>query len=186
MKSEAKFIHFYSRKCIWKFHLENGGHFVSASMCYPTVCLLDDNTTWWKPANLINSTFILGRCQPSLPVVTPASSTSNRAWHPGGQYQDYNPHALSVKSSHSNSPEDQAAVPLTTFWSNSKFDQNLECSSLKYAQPITTIFCTCHHSHDVCKMSLWLVALILNQSTASFGRMNSIENTISGTAARNP
>ena len=33
-------------------------------------------------------------------------------------------------------------VPLTVFWSNSKCDQNLECSSLKYAQPITTEFCT--------------------------------------------
>ena len=25
-------IHFHSRKCIWKYHLENGGHLVSASM----------------------------------------------------------------------------------------------------------------------------------------------------------
>ena len=32
-----KFIHFHSRKCIWKCHLENGGHFVSASMCYKIV-----------------------------------------------------------------------------------------------------------------------------------------------------
>ena len=28
-----KFIHFHSRKCIWKCHLENDGHLVSASMC---------------------------------------------------------------------------------------------------------------------------------------------------------
>ena len=33
VKSESKFIHFYSRKCIWKSRLENGGHFVTASMC---------------------------------------------------------------------------------------------------------------------------------------------------------
>ena len=26
-------IHFHSRKSIWKYSLENGGHFVSASMC---------------------------------------------------------------------------------------------------------------------------------------------------------
>ena len=26
-------IRFYSRKCIWKCRLENGGHFVLASMC---------------------------------------------------------------------------------------------------------------------------------------------------------
>ena len=28
-----KFIHFHSRQYIWKCRLENGGHFVSASMC---------------------------------------------------------------------------------------------------------------------------------------------------------
>ena len=26
--------HFHSRKCIWKCRLQNGGHFVSAPMCY--------------------------------------------------------------------------------------------------------------------------------------------------------
>ena len=30
-----EFIHFHSRTCIWKCRLENGGHFVSASMCQP-------------------------------------------------------------------------------------------------------------------------------------------------------
>ena len=29
----TNFIHFHSRKCIWKYRLRNGGHFVSASMC---------------------------------------------------------------------------------------------------------------------------------------------------------
>ena len=33
VKSWSKFIHFHSRKCIWKCCLENGSHFVSASMC---------------------------------------------------------------------------------------------------------------------------------------------------------
>ena len=32
------------------------------------------------------------------------------------------------------------------FRSNSKFNQNLECSGLKYIQPITTKFCTSHNS----------------------------------------
>ena len=32
MKSQSKFKHFHSRKCIWKCRLENGGHLVSASM----------------------------------------------------------------------------------------------------------------------------------------------------------
>ena len=40
-------------------------------------------------------------------------------------------------------------VPLTGFRSNSKFDQNLECSNLKCTQPITMIFCTRHDSYIV-------------------------------------
>ena len=32
MRTEAKFIHFHSRKFIWKCRQEIGGHFVSASM----------------------------------------------------------------------------------------------------------------------------------------------------------
>ena len=43
----------------------------------------------------------------------------------------------------------QAPVPLTVFQSNSKFDKNLECCSLKYAQLITTKFCTHHDSFTV-------------------------------------
>ena len=43
----------------------------------------------------------------------------------------------------------QAPVPLTGFRSNSKFDQNLWCSSLKKALPITTKLCTCHDSVTV-------------------------------------
>ena len=61
----------------------------------------------------------------------------------------------------------------------------MESSSLKYAQPITTKFCTSRHLHcrDVCKISLWLVELILNQSTANFGRIsNSIEISSVGRA----
>ena len=42
-----------------------------------------------------------------------------------------------------------APVPLTVFRSNSKFDQNLQCSDLKYTLPITTKFCTRHDSYTV-------------------------------------
>ena len=42
-----------------------------------------------------------------------------------------------------------APVPLTIFRSNLKFDQNLECSSLKCVLPITTKFCTLHDSVTV-------------------------------------
>ena len=32
VKSQSKFIHFHSRKCVWNDRLRNGGHFVSTSM----------------------------------------------------------------------------------------------------------------------------------------------------------
>ena len=44
----------------------------------------------------------------------------------------------------SKTPEDLAPVPLAVLWSNSKFDQKLSCSGVKYNQPITTKFCTRH------------------------------------------
>ena len=44
---------------------------------------------------------------------------------------------------------DQAPVPLSIFRSNSKFDENSECSSFEYTRPITTIFCTRHDSDTV-------------------------------------
>ena len=43
----------------------------------------------------------------------------------------------------------QVPLPLTLFRSNSKFNQNLECSGLKCALPITTKFCTGHDSYTV-------------------------------------
>ena len=77
----------------------------------------------------------------------------------------------------------QAPVPLTVFRSNPKFDQNLECSSLKYALPITMEFCTHHDSVTVWKISLWSVELISNQNITNFGRIsNSIERSLVGRA----
>ena len=42
---------FHLRKCIWKCRLENGGHFVSASMCFNKVCSVGQkgryNGTLW-------------------------------------------------------------------------------------------------------------------------------------------
>ena len=43
----------------------------------------------------------------------------------------------------------QAPFPLMVFRSNSKFDQNFEYSSLKYAQSIITKLCTRHDSDTV-------------------------------------
>ena len=67
------------------------------------------------------------------------------------------------------SSKGQAPVPLTIFRSNSKLNQNLECSNFKYTSPITTKFCT---HHDVCKMSSWSVKCISNQGTWNFGRIS--------------
>ena len=47
------------------------------------------------------------------------------------------------------SPTVLAPVPLSIFRSNSKFDENSECSSFEYTRPITTIFCTRHNSDTV-------------------------------------
>ena len=44
---------------------------------------------------------------------------------------------------------DLVPVPLTLFRSKSKFDQNLKCSILRYAEPITTIFYTRHDRYTV-------------------------------------
>ena len=43
----------------------------------------------------------------------------------------------------------QEPVPLSIFRSNSKFDENSECSGFEYTRPITTIFCTRHDSDTV-------------------------------------
>ena len=40
MKFQTKSKHFHSRKCIWKCGRRNGGHLVSASMCYNAPVLL--------------------------------------------------------------------------------------------------------------------------------------------------
>ena len=41
MKFYLKFKSFHSRKCIWKCCLQNGGHFVSASMCFKCWSITD-------------------------------------------------------------------------------------------------------------------------------------------------
>ena len=60
-----------------------------------------------------------------------------------------------------------------------KFDQNLLCSSLKYAQPITMKFCA-----DMCRILLWSTEYILNQSMANVGGIFQFDrNIVSGTGA---
>ena len=56
-----------------------------------------------------------------------------------------------------------APLPLTTFRSNSKFDQNLQCSGLKYSIDHIEILLTSRqlYYNDVCKISLWSIKYIL-------------------------
>ena len=70
------------------------------------------------------------------------------------------------------------ALPLMTFQSNLKFEQNMECCSLKYTYPITTKFS--NKNCDMCKILLWLVEYILNESTLNF-KLD--RNMVSGTGA---
>ena len=42
-------MHFHSRKSIWKCPLENGGHFVSASMCKVKLTSLKKSWVAWLP-----------------------------------------------------------------------------------------------------------------------------------------
>ena len=78
-----------------------------------------------------------------------------------------------------------------------KFDQNLQCSGLKCAQPITTKSCTrhdsiivltfarcrCEDSGDLCKISLWSADYIMNKNILkSHWISNSIEIPLVGRA----
>ena len=53
-KLHWKLIQCHSRKCIWKRCLENGGHFVSASMCL--IYFQDDHPCWWSDDNKTQGT----------------------------------------------------------------------------------------------------------------------------------
>ena len=87
----------------------------------------------------------------------------------------------------SNYPRNPAMtpVPLSIFRSNSKFDENSECSSFKYIRPITTIFCTRHDSVTVVTCAKYRCdrPYILHQSVLNFHRIsNSIEICLVGRA----
>ena len=83
----------------------------------------------------------------------------------------------------------QAPVPLTILQSYSKLDKNSKCSGLKFAQPITTKFYTCHDSVTVVTCvkyhcDRW-VEYFMNKSITKFHWiLNSVEKIVSGTGAR--
>ena len=77
--------------------------------------------------------------------------------------------------------------PLTVFRSNSKFEQNLQCSGLKYAQLLTAKFCARHNNVTSWRMQNFVViGQICDEqegvkSTAKFHRIsNSIEISLVG------
>ena len=80
----------------------------------------------------------------------------------------------------------QAPVPLTIFRSNSKFDQHLQCSGLKYPPPITTKFSTRHDSYTVVTCAKfhcdWLKFSKLEHSKF-WSNFKFDRNTVSGTGA---
>ena len=59
------------------------------------------------------------------------------------------PYAASVILLLSDQTWGLAPVPVTIFWSNSKFDQNMQCSGLKYTPLVAMQFCTRHDSYTV-------------------------------------
>ena len=81
-----------------------------------------------------------------------------------------------------------APVPLTVLRSNSKFDQNLKCSSLKCTEPITTRFCTRHDSYTVAWRVHNFVVIgwvhIELECCIFWSNNEFVRNIVSGTGAR--
>ena len=76
----------------------------------------------------------------------------------------------------------QAPVPLSIFRSNSKFDENSECSSFEYTRPITTIFCTRHDSDTVVTCAKYRYAVYFTLECFEFSSNFEFDrNMLSGT-----
>ena len=79
----------------------------------------------------------------------------------------------------------QAPVPLSIFGSNSKFDENSECSGFEYTRPITTIFCTRHDSDTVVTCAKYRCDRIFYTIVFEFSSNFEFDrNMLSGTGAR--
>ena len=79
VKSLSKFINIDLRKCIWKYHLENGGHFVSASMLSPGQSW---NSKFWRPSIRTDGTTLYSESGPEISIsqshqFLPTSSTKS-------------------------------------------------------------------------------------------------------------
>ena len=86
--------------------------------------------------------------------------TVQRTWYKKGSFVGNILTQMSLKFVAKNSVDEKsssvevvswhlAPILLTLFRSNSKFNQNLQCSGFKYSQPITMKFCTRHDSFTV-------------------------------------
>ena len=80
---------------------------------------------------------------------------------------------------------DQTPVPLSIFWSNSKFNENSKHSSVKYMRPITTIFCTRHDSVTVVQNIVVIGGVYSKLERSEFSSNFEFDrNMLNGTGAR--
>ena len=145
---ERAFVHF----CIWCI----SSIVKSQWMTHIPLCVLCIQWCWkntpveWRLLNVQTISFIKG--------ITLMESWTEFIHHGNGTCYWY-PGICSSNVGNGNimSVGDLAPVSPTIFRSNSKFDQNWERSSLKYAQPITTKFCSRHDSVTVvmCAKCRW-------------------------------
>ena len=79
-----------------------------------------------------------------------------------------------------------APVPLTVFRSNWNFDQNMERSSLKWIQPITTKICTLHDSYTVVTCTIFFLIGWIHfklERSIFWSKFEFDRNIVSGTGA---
>ena len=77
--------------------------------------------------------------------------------------------------------------PTNVFWSNSKFNKNLECSSSKYTELIAKKFCLCHDNYTVvaCANLFFIGTIHFKPEHCIFwSNFEFDRNIISGTGAR--
>ena len=116
------------------FGNENVCHTVGTDHIRPGVSSTNRDKLIFDHGDAITS-MVFHRVEIDMCWLTPTAEKMNRFW---GEAHD-----------HIMIDVDLVPVPLTIFRSNSKFDQNLQCSCLTRTQLITTIFCTRHDSYTV-------------------------------------
>ena len=102
-------------------------------------------------------------------IVTKTYTLSNYSWNFQVPQPEYAERTTSIRWLWN--PWFLAPIPLTEFRSNSEFDQNVECSGLKYAQRYhNEILYTSPRFYcgDLSKILLWSAEHVMNKSTMKF------------------